>query len=144
VKSDLAVGDDGGPGAKGAKAIFIFGFRVEKKWEMGILAKRMNERYGGGVIKGKGKGNAPSFMEDRFLNGESKSIATIPILKICTPPPDMYSMNACIGKDLTGEIAKSQAFLVLRSSYEFNASAVLVVVAKDEDLPLPLLLDPLP
>ncbi len=90
----------------------------------------MNERYGGGVIKGKGKGNAPSFMEDRFLNGESKSIATIPILKICTPPPDMYSMNACIGKDLTGEIAKSQAFLVLRSSYEFNASAVLVVVAK--------------
>ncbi len=83
-------------------------------------------------------------MEDRFLNGESKSIATIPILKICTPPPDMYSMNACIGKDLTGEIAKSQAFLVLRSSYEFNASAVLVVVAKDEDLPLPLLLDPLP
>ena len=33
--------------------------------------------------------NAPWFILDRFLNGESRSIATMPILKICTPPPDM-------------------------------------------------------
>jgi hypothetical protein len=30
-------------------------------------------------------------------------------------------MKACMGNDLTGEIAKSQAFLVFRSSYEFTA-----------------------
>jgi hypothetical protein len=48
-------------------------------------------------------------------------------------------MKACMGNDLTGEIAKSQAFLVFKSSYEFTAaSAVLVlVVAEDEDLPVP-------
>jgi hypothetical protein len=72
-------------------------------------------------------------MADTFLNGESRSIATMPMLKICTPPPDMYSMNACMGSDLTGEMAKSQAFLVFKSSYELNAS--VVVVAADEDLP---------
>jgi hypothetical protein len=64
VKSDLAVGDDGGPGAKGAKATYIyFGLfsgcedayyqnpkKKKKKWEMGDISKtkRMNERYGGG------------------------------------------------------------------------------------------------
>jgi hypothetical protein len=67
-------------------------------------------------------------MEDRFLNGESRSIATMPVLKICTPPPDMYSMNACMGSDLSGEMAKSQAFLVFKSSYELNASVLVVVV----------------
>jgi hypothetical protein len=70
-------------------------------------------------------------MADTFLNGESRSIATMPMLKICTPPPDMYNMNACMGSDLTGEMAKSQAFLVFKSSYELNAS----VVAADEDFP---------
>ena len=70
-------------------------------------------------------------MDDRFLNGESSSIATMPMLKICTPPPDMYSMNACMGSDLSGEIAKSQAFLVFRSSYEFSAAVVTVVVPED-------------
>lgn len=75
----------------------------------------------------------------------------MPMLKICTPPPDMYSMNACMGSDFTGEIAKSHAFLVLRSSYEFTAASLLVpvlvlavivvvvvvvvVVEDDEDLP---------
>jgi len=62
----------------------------------------------------------------------------MPMLKICTPPPDMYNMKACIGKDLTGEIAKSQAFLVFRSSYEFTAAsvpaaAVVLVIAEDEE-----------
>lgn len=47
-------------------------------------------------------------------------------------------MNACMGKDLTGEIAKSQAFLVFKSSYEFttapaSAAAVILVFAEDED-----------
>ena len=41
-------------------------------------------------------------------------------------------MNACMGNDLTGEMAKSQAFLVFKSSYELNAS---VVAAADEGLP---------
>ena len=74
-------------------------------------------------------------------------MATIPMLKICTPPPDMYSMNACMGKDLTGEMAKSQAFLVFKSSYEFTAStaaaaaAVVLLVVVVEDLPT---LDPFP
>ena len=57
----------------------------------------------------------------------------MPMLKICTPPPDMYSMNACMGSDLSGEMAKSQAFLVFRSSYEFSALALVVVT---DDFPL--------
>ena len=57
----------------------------------------------------------------------------MPMLKICTPPPDMYSMNACMGSDLSGEIAKSHAFRVFSSSYELKASAPVLVVV--EDLP---------
>ena len=59
----------------------------------------------------------------------------MPMLKICTPPPDMYSMNACMGSDLSGEIAKSHAFRVFSSSYELNASAPVLVVVIAEDLP---------
>jgi len=66
----------------------------------------------------------------------------MPMLKICTPPPDMYSMNACMGKDLTGEMAKSQAFLVFRSSYEFTTASAAAVaglpVLVIEDLGLPV------
>ena len=43
-------------------------------------------------------------------------------------------MNACMGSDLSGEMATSQAFLVFKSSYDLNAS-VLVVVVPSEDLP---------
>lgn len=76
------------------------------------------------------------------MKGEIKSIATMPMLKICTPPPDMYNINACIGRDLSGEMAKSQAF--------FSFSALSVFAADDEadedaaavttveDLPCPL------
>jgi hypothetical protein len=46
-----------------------------------------------------------------FLNGVKRSMNTIPILNICTPPPDMYNMNACIGNDLAGDIAKAHARL---------------------------------
>lgn len=50
-------------------------------------------------------------------------------------------MNACMGKDLTGEMAKSQAFLVFKSSYEFTASTAAAVLDDIEDLPA---LDPFP
>jgi len=61
-------------------------------------------------------------MTDRFLNGESKSIATIPMLKICTPPPDMYNIKACIGSDFTGEMAKSHALFTFSASCEPSAA----------------------
>jgi hypothetical protein len=67
-------------------------------------------------------------MADRFLNGESNSIATMPMLKICTPPPDMYNMNACMGSDLTGEMAKSHARFCFSASWEFR---VATAVAED-------------
>jgi len=95
--------------------------------------------------------NAPVLTVDRFLNGESKSMATMPMLKICTPPPDMYSMNACIGNDLTGEMANSHAFFFFSASCELSALAdrdadagadddvvVVMVTAEEEDLPCPL------
>jgi hypothetical protein len=85
--------------------------------------------------------NAPAFAVDKFLKGESKSIATMPMLKICTPPPDMYSMNACMGSDLSGETANSQAFFVFRASCELSASAAAVAdadVVTADDLPDPL------
>jgi len=44
-----------------------------------------------------------------FVNGLIRSMNTIPMLNICTPPPDMYSMKACMGSDLAGLIAKSHA-----------------------------------
>lgn len=64
-------------------------------------------------------------------------------------------MNACMGKDLTGEIAKSQAFLVFKSSYEFTAFTFVlalalalvllaVIAADDEDEDLPVLPDAFP
>lgn len=76
----------------------------------------------------------------------------MPMLKICTPPPDMYSMKACMGNDLSGEIANSHAFFFFSASCELNASTTaaaivpaddddVVVVAtgaEEEDLPCPL------
>jgi hypothetical protein len=54
----------------------------------------------------------------------------------------MYSMNACIGSDLSGEMANSQAFFVFSSSCELSASAVDMadadVVTAEDDLPEPL------
>jgi hypothetical protein len=60
---------------------------------------------------------SPEFIPDRFLNGVRRSINTILMLNICTPPPDMYSMKACIGNDFAGEIAKSHAFFSFILSY---------------------------
>ena len=46
---------------------------------------------------------------------------TMLMLKICTPPPDMYNMNACIGRDFAGETARSQARLSFMDSYDAAA-----------------------
>lgn len=59
----------------------------------------------------------------KFLNGLSSSINTIPILNICTPPPDIYNINACIGRDFAGEMAKSQARFSFSEAYEAEAAA---------------------
>lgn len=60
------------------------------------------------AVVGANGANA-AFIPAIFLKGERRSMNTIPMLKICTPPPDMYNMNACIGRDLAGEMARSQA-----------------------------------
>jgi len=60
-----------------------------------------------------------------FLNGLNISMNTIPMLKIWTPPPDMYSMNACIGRDLAGEMARSHALFCFRASCENTSFEVL-------------------
>jgi len=57
------------------------------------------------------KGLKAEFMVVRFLTGVRSNMKTMPILKICTPPPDIYNIKACIGSDFAGESAKSHAFL---------------------------------
>ena len=57
-------------------------------------------------------------MAATFLNGLNISMNTIPMLKIWTPPPDMYSMKACIGRDLAGDMARSHALFCFRAAYE--------------------------
>ena len=42
----------------------------------------------------------------------------MPMLKTWTPPPDMYSINACIGRAFAGAIAASQARFSFRESYD--------------------------
>ena len=58
-----------------------------------------------------------------FLNGVRRSIKTMPMLKTCTPPPDMYSITACIGSCLTGLMARSQARFLRRASYDEGSAA---------------------
>ena len=65
-----------------------------------------------------GSVHIPEFIAAMFLNGLRRSMKTMPILNICTPPPDMYNMNACIGSDFAGEIAKSHALLSFRAAYD--------------------------
>jgi hypothetical protein len=62
--------------------------------------------------------NVPSFIPAIPLNGDSNSINTMPMLKIWTPPPDMYSINACIGRAFAGAIATSQARFSFKASYD--------------------------
>lgn len=64
------------------------------------------------------KGANAALIAATFLNGLNISMNTIPMLKIWTPPPDMYSMNACIGRDLAGEMARSHALFCFRASCE--------------------------
>lgn len=75
------------------------------------------------AVVGTNGANA-AFIPAIFLKGERRSMNTIPMLKICTPPPDMYSMNACIGRDLAGETARSQARLSFNDAYDEDAAAV--------------------
>jgi hypothetical protein len=60
------------------------------------------------------------------LNGLRRSMNTIPMLNICTPPPDMYSMNACMGSDFAGPVAKSSARLSLSASYDSRGGATVL------------------
>jgi len=53
-----------------------------------------------------------------LLNGLISSMNTIPMLNICTPPPDMYNIKACIGSDFAGEMARSQARFSFSATYE--------------------------
>jgi len=59
-----------------------------------------------------------------FLNGERRSMNTIPMLNICTPLPDMYNMKACMGRDLAGPTANSQARLALISLKDWGDATV--------------------
>ena len=45
------------------------------------------------------------------------------MLNICTPPPDIYSMMACMGRDLAGEIASSHARLFFSFCCDASAAA---------------------
>ena len=81
----------------------------------------------------EGTGHAPVLMAAKFLNGLRRSMKTMPMLKICTPPPLMYSMNACIGSDLAGEIARSQARLSFIDSYDAAADWEALDGAEDFD-----------
>lgn len=75
------------------------------------------------AVAGANGANA-AFIPAMFLKGESRSMNTIPMLKICTPPPDMYNMNACMGRDLAGEMARSQARLSFSDAYDDDIAAV--------------------
>ncbi len=77
--------------------------------------------------------NAPVFMAARFLNGLSSNMNTIPMLNTWTPPPDMYNMNACMGRDFAGEMARSHARLSFRVSYEALTEAEAFAGALDFD-----------
>lgn len=85
----------------------------------------------GGVLSfGDGlgaNGAKAAFIPAIALNGFNNSINTIPMLNICTPPPDMYSMNACIGSDLAGEMAKSHARFSLSALCEADEAATALV-----------------
>jgi hypothetical protein len=48
------------------------------------------------------------------------------MLNICTPPPDMYNMNACIGSDFAGEMARSHARFSFSWAYEAGALALAI------------------
>jgi len=61
-----------------------------------------------------------------FLNGVRRSMNTMPMLNIWTPPPDMYNMNACMGRDFAGEMARSQARFSFNDAYD-DATAVDVL-----------------
>ena len=65
------------------------------------------------------------------LKGLNSSMATIPMLKIWTPPPDMYSMKACIGRDFAGDIARSHARFCFKLAYDAATSLADLVDVRD-------------
>jgi len=67
------------------------------------------------------------FIAATLLNGLISNMNTIPMLNICTPPPDMYNMKACIGSDFAGEMARSHA----RFSFSWAYEAVALVFVTD-------------
>jgi hypothetical protein len=66
--------------------------------------------------------NAHLFSDDTALNGLNKSMNTIPMLNIWMPPPDMYSITACMGSCFRGEMARSHARLVFSFAYAADAA----------------------
>lgn len=68
--------------------------------------------------------DVPLLIPARFLKGLDSSMNTIPMLKICTPPPDMYNMNACIGRLFAGEIAMSHARFSFSAAYDDEFSGL--------------------
>ena len=54
--------------------------------------------------------NASVFILAMFLNSVRNTM-TIPMLNICTPPPAMYSMNACTGRAFARDMVRFHARL---------------------------------
>ena len=71
--------------------------------------------------------DAPVLIPAKFLKGLDNNINTIPMLNICTPPPDMYNINACIGRLLAGEIAISHARFSFNAAYDDEFSGLAFV-----------------
>ena len=67
-------------------------------------------------------------MDKIDLIGLVSSIPTTIMLKIWTPLPDMYSMNAFMGTDLAGAMATSHAFFCRRDAMSAALGAVLTAV----------------
>lgn len=60
------------------------------------------------------------------------SMNTIPMLNICTPPPDIYNMNACMGSCFAGLVAKSHArFSLIPSNESFVLVAAISFLPED-------------
>lgn len=96
------------------------------------LRKKRRERLSNFFKTGETRLDSPTFIPARFLNGEKRSMNTIPMLKICTPPPDMYNMKNCIGSCFAGEIERSQARFSFNEACEAAAAAAERAGVRDD------------